>query len=72
MYSWINDRKKRKLPWIHFYFFLIIRNCLILSGVSGGWTPYFTPDIEDKFQKWMETWKEVAKDVPFKYKINKV
>lgn len=41
------------------------------SGVTGDWTAYFTPELEEKFENWVEKWKGVAKEIPFKYKINK-
>lgn len=41
----------------------------VRKGTTGGWSDYFTPELEMKFQAWMDTWKHVAKDVPFRYKI---
>ncbi|XP_066960157.1 sulfotransferase 1C4-like [Macrobrachium rosenbergii] len=41
----------------------------IRKGESGGWSSYFTPELEAKFQKWMDKWAHVAKEVPFRYKV---
>ncbi|XP_068222473.1 sulfotransferase 1B1-like [Palaemon carinicauda] len=41
----------------------------IRKGESGGWPSYFTPEVEAKFQMWMDKWTHVAKEIPFRYKL---
>lgn len=48
-----------------------IMNILPAPGITGDWTSYFTPELEEKFEQWVEKWKDVASEIPFKYKINK-
>ncbi|XP_063594406.1 sulfotransferase 1E1-like [Penaeus indicus] len=41
------------------------------SGITGDWTNFFTPDLEEKFQEWMEKWQPTSREIPFKYHIEK-
>ncbi|XP_042877124.1 sulfotransferase 1C4-like [Penaeus japonicus] len=43
----------------------------IRKGTTGDWTNFFTPELEEKFQKWMEKWQPTSKEIPFKYHIKK-
>lgn len=43
----------------------------VRKGMTGGWASYFTPELEEKFEQWVEKWKDVAREIPFKYEINK-
>ncbi|XP_045102519.1 sulfotransferase family cytosolic 1B member 1-like isoform X2 [Portunus trituberculatus] len=39
----------------------------IRKGTIGDWVNYFTPELETKFQAWLETGGEVAGEISFKY-----
>lgn len=41
------------------------------SGITGDWTNFFTPDLEEKFEEWMEKWQPTSREIPFKYQIEK-
>ncbi|ROT72566.1 estrogen sulfotransferase [Penaeus vannamei] len=43
----------------------------VRKGMTGGWASYFTTELEEKFEQWVEKWKDVASEIPFKYEINK-
>ncbi|XP_069997628.1 sulfotransferase 1A3 [Penaeus vannamei] len=43
----------------------------IRKGTTGDWTNFFTPDLEEKFQEWMEKWQPASREIPFKYHIAK-
>ncbi|KAK8373138.1 hypothetical protein O3P69_011031 [Scylla paramamosain] len=44
------------------------RKDFIRKGAIGDWVNYFTPELETKFQAWLKTGEEIAKEIPFKYK----
>ncbi|XP_037795593.1 sulfotransferase 1 family member D1-like [Penaeus monodon] len=43
----------------------------IRKGITGDWTNFFTPDLEEKFEEWMEKWQPTSREIPFKYHIEK-
>lgn len=41
----------------------------VRKGITGDWVNYFTQEMEEKFQKWVESSKEQAGDIPLRYQI---
>lgn len=44
----------------------------VRKGITGDWSNYFTPALEEKFQCWMEKWKDMSQNIPFKYNFETV
>jgi hypothetical protein len=38
------------------------------KGQSGSWKKHFTPDIEERFEKWEAKWM-AGSDLKFEYKV---
>lgn len=43
----------------------------VRKGTTGDWTNYFTPELDAKFQAWMTAGGAIAKDIPFRYHLEK-
>ncbi|XP_037781178.1 sulfotransferase family cytosolic 1B member 1-like [Penaeus monodon] len=41
----------------------------IRKGTTGDWTNFFTPELEEKFEEWMEKWRPTSAEIPFRYQI---